>query len=167
MKKEIVKILIRIIILLLLCKALFYMTITCFWGLMPNDVFKDVIESISEIILIITCFYLLFRNAFAIFGRKRKNINYNYLLLSFVSVAVLFSVLVQLYNLIVTVIPYSIAYHHYVDILIPHILILVFGSYFVWVLLANIINHKKTVWGEYFESIMYPMEKTSIIRLFW
>ena len=144
MKKEIVKILIRIIILLLLCKALFYMIITCFWGLMlTNDVFKDVIESISEIILIITCIYLLFRNAFAIFGRKRKDTYSNIVVLSFVSVAVLFSVLVQLYNLIVTVIPYSIAYHHYVDVLIPQILILVFGSYFVWIHLVNIINHKK------------------------
>ena len=144
MKRRIIIIFIRIMFIILLSKALFYMVVMFLWGLMPTkDIIKDVIESISEIILIIICAYLLFLNAFVILGRKRKDNYNNIVILSSVLIVVLFSVVVQLYNLFMTIIPYSITYHHYVDVLIPHILIILFSSYFVWKLLVNIYNHKK------------------------
>ena len=143
MKRKIINIFIRIMVLLLLSKALFYMAIVFFWGLMlTNDITKDVFESMSEIVLIIICAYLLLINAFAIFGKKRKHSYSNKVVISFVLIAVLFSVVVQIYNLFTTTIPYSIAHHHYVDVLIPHIIIIVSGSYFAGMLLVIINSHK-------------------------
>ena len=144
MKRKIINIFIRIMVILLLSKALFYMAIVFFWGLMlNNDITKDIIESMSEIVLIIICAYLFLINAFAIIGKKRKHSYSNKVVLSFVLIAVLFSVVVQIYNLFTTIVPYSIAHHHYVDVLIPHIIIIVSGSYFAGMLLVNINNHKK------------------------
>lgn len=144
MKRRIIIIFIRIMFIILLSKALFYMVVVFLWGLMPTkDIIKDAIESISEIILIIICAYLLFLNAFVILGRKRKDNYNNIVILSSVLIAVIFSVVVQFYNLFMIIIPYSIAHHHYVDVLIPHLIIIVFGSYFAWMILVNINNHKK------------------------